>query len=182
MKRISFTTLGFIFSAILVLAICNPAQGGECPAATSVTKLSGSSGFQKKGPFDPKTVTKAAAAQTDKGLVVFLSNVAIDAKAAAPKLPMPPVMGKSNVAIILTFRNGGKTVPGTYEPKGAGDPMRVTSDLAFGFEAGGMIDSFTGNTGKAQITDLSDTKVCGSFDIQGSEGSVAGVFSAPIVK
>ena len=112
--------------------------------------------------------------------MVFLSNMTIDAKAAAPKWPLPPVKGKGNLAIILTFKNDGKPVVGTYEP-GTGKPLKVKNSIAFGFTGGGMISSFSGNQGKAQITELSSAKVCGNFDIQGSGGSVVGKFSAPIV-
>ncbi len=171
-------SLGAFLLTVLVLAT-RPVHAGECPSATTVTKLPT---IEKHGPFDPKSVTNASATYTDKGLVVFLSNATVDAKKSASRLPLPPVTGKGNIAVALTFQNKEKIIAGTYAPNRFGKPMNLRNSLFFGFAAGGMMGSFSANAGQAQITELSDGKVCGTVDIQGTDGAVTGKFTAGIVK
>jgi len=172
----------FSFVFLVVLGWGINAQGGGCPAVTEVTKLEGSTGFQKKGPYDLKSITHASATPTDKGLVVILSNAPVDAKTAAPKLPLPPLIGKGKVSLILSFENKDSVAAGIYQPANFTDPNYIRSTLTFGFEGGGMADSTTLNQGTAQISELSADRVCGSFNLHGTPGAAVGKFTAKILK
>jgi|GEM_PF-4309903 hypothetical protein len=170
----------------LVLALA-PLSGSaaDCPKATAVEKLSKNVAYKPVAPFDLKALTKAKATKSAFGLTVFVTNVDFEVKAAAARLDTSPVKGKGQVSLAITFMNASKpVVAGEYAVRAnVWDPMNVRGDLGFGKDDGTPVVYGLGlKSGKATLVEVTDARVCGTFDVVGRDGPFKGSFVATIVK
>jgi hypothetical protein len=175
--------LAFPVSLVLLLA-AGPAAGADCPKATAVEKVSKNSAY-KTAAWDLKTLAKAKATKSAFGITVFLSNADFDVKAAANALSTSPVKGKGQVSLAITFMNASKPVAaGEYAVRAnVFDAMNVRGDLGFGKDDGTPVAYGLGlKSGKATLVEVSDTRVCGTFDLTGPDGPFKGQFVATFVK
>ena len=169
---------------LVLLAATTPVGAADCPKATVVEKLSKNSTY-KIAPWDLKALTKAKATKSAFGITVFLSNADFDVKAAANTLSTSPVKGKGQVSLAITFMNASKpVVAGEYAVRAnVWDPMNVRGDLGFGKDDGTPVAyGLSLKSGKATLAEVSDTRVCGTFDVVGSDGPFKGSFVATVAK
>ena len=162
-----------------------PGSAADCPKATTVEKLSKNAAYKPVAPFDLKALTKAKATKSAFGLTVFVTNAELDVKAAAARLDTSPVKGKGQVSLAITFMNASKTVAaGEYAVRAnVWDPMNVRGDLGFGKDDGTPVVYGLGlRSGKATLVEVTDTRVCGTFDVAGPDGPFKGSFVATVVK
>ena len=162
-----------------------PGSATDCPKATAVEKLSKNTAYKPVAPFDLKALTKAKATKSAFGLTVFVTNAEFDARAAAARLDTSPVKGKGQVSLAITFMNASKPiVAGEYAVRAnVWDPMNVRGDLGFGKDDGTPVVYGLGlKSGKATLVEVTDARVCGTFDVVGRDGPFKGSFVATIVK
>lgn len=177
-----------VVSLAFVLGIVLAAPGApaaDCPKATTVEKLSRNPYHKPVAPFDLKSLSKAKATKSAFGLTVFLTNADFDVAAAAKRLDASPVKGKGRVSLAITFMNASKPVAaGEYAVKpNVFDPMNVRGDLGFGKDDGTPVAyGLSLKSGKATLVEVSDTRVCGTFDLVGADGPFKGSFVATVVK
>ena len=161
------------------------APGADCPKATAVEKLSRNPYHKPVSPVDPRALSKAKATKSAFGITVFVTNADFDVKAAAAKLDTSPVKGKGQVSLAITFMNASKPiVAGEYAVRAnVWDPMNVRGDLGFGKDDGTPVAyGLALKSGKAVLVEVSDTRVCGTFDVVGSDGPFKGSFVATVAK
>ena len=177
-------------TSAVALGLCaalaaSAASASDCPKATVVEKLSKNQAYKPVAPFDLKSLTKAKATKSAFGLTVFVTNAELDVKAAAARLDTSPVKGKGQVSLAITFMNASKTVAaGEYAVRAnVWDPMNVRGDLGFGKDDGTPVVYGLGLTsGKATLVEVTDARVCGTFDVTGRDGPFKGSFVATVVK
>ena len=177
-------------TAAATLGLCaalaaSAAPAADCPKATAVEKLSKNAAYEPVAPFDLKSLTKTKATKSAFGLTVFLTNADFDVKAAAKTLDKSPVKGKGQVSLAITFMNASKPVgAGEYAVRAnVWDPMNVRGDLGFGKDDGTPVVYGLGlKSGKATLVEVTDARVCGTFDLVGSDGPFKGAFVATMVK
>lgn len=178
--RVTWLCAAMLF---LIAGVSSPA---ECPEATHLSKLSSGGEYDRAGPFDSGSVTRAVATRSAFGMTVFLSNAAFDARAAAARLTVSPVTGKGELVVAITYMSGDKSTPfevGDYERgENVWDPMNIRADLGFGRGSDGFMYGFTTRKGTGSIVAVSDSQVCGTFDMEAGNGAVAGEFVATIVE
>ena len=171
--------------ALALLAGALPASSADCPKGTAVEKLSKNTSIKPVAPFDLKTLTRSKATKSAFGITVFISNADFDVKAAAKTLDTSPVKRKGQVSLAMTFMNASKPITaGEYAVRAnVFDPMNVRGDLGFGKDDGTPFAyGLSLKAGKATLIEVSDTRVCGTFDVVGSDGPFKGHFVATFVK
>lgn len=171
--------------ALGAVLLAPAAPGADCPKATAVEKLSRNPYHKPVSPVDPKSLTKAKATKSAFGITVFLTNAEFDAAAAAKRLDTSPVKGKGQVSLAITFMNASKpVVAGEYAVRAnVWDAMNVRGDLGFGKDDGTPVAyGLSLKSGKATLVEVSDTRVCGTFDVVGSDGPFKGSFVATVAK
>jgi hypothetical protein len=171
--------------SFVLVAGAVPAASAECPKGTVVEKLSKNTGIKPVAPFDLKGLTKARATKSAFGITVFITNADFDVKAAARTLDTSPVKGKGQVSLAITFMNASKPIAsGEYAVRAnVFDPMNVRGDLGLGKDDGTPFAyGLSLKSGKATLVEVSDTRVCGTFDVLGSDGPFKGQFVATFVK
>lgn len=161
------------------------ASAVDCPKATVVETLSKNTAYKPVAPFDLKSLTKAKATKSAFGLTVFVTNAEFDVKAAAARLDTSPVKGKGQISLAITFMNASKPIAAGDHAVRANvwDPMNVRGDLGFGKDDGTPVVYGLGlKSGKATLVEVTDTRVCGTFDVIGRDGPFKGSFVATVVK
>lgn len=106
-------------------------------------------------------------------------------KTAAARLDTPPVKKKGQVSLAITFMNASKpVVAGEYAVRAnVWDPMNVRGDLGFGKDDGTPVLYGLGlKSGKATLVEVTETRVCGTFDVVGQDGPFRGSFVATVAK
>ncbi len=172
-------------AALALLLGTGPALAADCPKGTVVEKLSRNASYKPVAPLDLKALTKAKATKSAFGLTIFVTNADFDVKAAAKQLDKSPVKAKGQVSLALTFMNASKPVAaGDFAVKAnVFDPMNFRGDLGFGKDDGTpVVYGMMLKSGKATLVEVSDARVCGTFDAIGPDGPLKGSFVATMVK
>ena len=172
-------------AALALLLGVGPSFAADCPKGTVVEKLSKNASYKPVAPLDLKSLTKAKATKSAFGLTIFISNADFDVKAAAKQLDKSPVKAKGQVSLALTLMNASKSIAaGEYAVKAnVFDPMNFRGDLGFGKDDGTpVVYGMMLKSGKAILVEVSDTRVCGTFDGIGPDGPLKGSFVAAMVK
>ena len=176
----------FPLAFLLGVALTVPAaKAADCPETTTVDRLSGNPAYKAVTPVDLRALTKAKATKSAFGLTVFVTNAEFDVRAAASRLDTSPVEGKGQVSLAITFMNASKpVVAGEYAVRAnVWDPMNVRGDLGFGKDDGTPVAYGLGlKSGQARLVEVTDTRVCGTFDVAGRDGPFKGSFVATVVK
>lgn len=160
-----------------------------CPTSSGIASISSDNeDFTASQPLDLSRIASAKALVKKEGqrLKVFLANAPFTAQQMDNSMVIP-VEKKGQAVVVLNFMNGSERVTrGEYTPAaGWGKPHSISAEVQLkGTHPSGSIVGFVSASskerGKATITAVDDQWVCGSFDLSGSLGAVAGHFVAEI--
>lgn len=164
-----------------------PPEG--CPASSGIASISsGNEEFAASQPLDLTAIVSAKAVSKREGqrLKVFLANAPFTARQMDNSMVIP-VKEKGQAVIVLSFMNGGEAIDRSeYTPAaGYGKAHSVSAEVQVkGTRPAGSIIGFVSASAKEQgtatITAFDEQWVCGSFDLKGSLGAVAGRFVAEV--
>jgi hypothetical protein len=174
-----------------VLFLFTGGAGEDCPKGNVITKMDSSSeSFKAVLPLDFSTVKSAGAMLNKAGtkLSVSLSNADFPISAMANDFILP-IKSKDQFIAEIEFTNGkDKILPGTYEASsGYGKPFWVYAEIKLHKEEKGVIVSLGVREGTATIIKMTDTMICGKFDLRtkadsGVKGFLSGEFNCKLEK
>ncbi len=165
-----------------VLFLFTGGAGEDCPKGNVITKMdSGSESFKAVRPLDFSTIKSAGAMLNKAGtkLSVSLSNANFSISAMSNDFILP-IKSKDQFIAEIEFTNGKeKIVPGIYEASsGYGKPFWTYAEIKLHKGAKGVIVSLGVREGTATIIKMTDTMICGRFDLRTKTGSsVKGILS-----
>lgn len=190
MKSI-FVTASLCAALVIVPGFVSRASAaGKCPDKSTVKAISSNDPEFKAGQPNLTSVksSKAMIKNGGKEVKVFLSNGSFTAKQMDNDMVLP-IKKKGEGVVILKFTNASnKVAAGEYKPSaGYGKPFFVSADVMVkGTKPAGTVITFvaggSSDKGSATITEITDKKVCGKFDMTGGLGSLSGEFAADIEK
>jgi len=193
MSRITMALTGALLGAFVLVGgfMSDAFATGKCPAQSTVSAITSTDPeFKAAGPLALATIRSAKALAKEGGnrLTVFLSNGVFTAAQMDNDMVLP-IKKRGEAVVVLKFMNGSnKIAVGDYKPTaGWGKPFFVWADvMVLGSKPAGAVITFvaggSGDKGTATIVEMTDKQVCGTFDITGGLGRVAGSFVADIVK
>jgi len=163
---------------------------GKCPDKSTVKSITSTDPEFKAAAPNISAVksSKAIIKNGGKEVKVFLSNGAFSAKQMDNDMVLP-LKNKGEAIVAIKFTNASnKVAAGDYKPSaGYGKPFFASADVMVkGTKPAGTVITFvaggSSDQGTATITEITDKKVCGKFDMKGGLGSLSGEFSADIEK
>ena len=183
MKKTSFLiVLMFLFFS------CAIGLAGECPQANKITQMtSGMESFKAVQPLDFSKITSAGALSSKAGamLQVCLSNGDFTTKQMSSDFVVP-IKEKSQFIAVINFSNGSNPVAaGKYNPAaGFKKPFWVTAEVKVHKGEKGVIVSLGVREGTAEILEITDDKVCGTFALKNKKGDsvISGEFNVKLEK
>jgi len=174
-----------------VLFLFTGSAGEDCPKGNVITKMdSGSSSFKAVQPLDFSTIKSAGAMLNKAGtkLSVSLSNADFPISKLSNDFILP-IKSKDQFIAEIEFANGkDKIVPGTYKASsGYGKPFWSYAEIKLHKGEKGVIVSLGVREGTATIIKMTDTMICGKFDLRTKTGSnvkgiLSGEFNCPLKK
>ncbi|MBN2400184.1 MAG: hypothetical protein JXI33_07570 [Candidatus Aminicenantes bacterium] len=179
-KVILLTTLVFIFffSVSKLDALC--------PKANKITKMTSSiASFRAVQPLDFSKITSAGALADKAGtkLQVCLSNGIFGTEQMANSFVVP-IKKKSEFIAVLNFSNARQPITvGKYSPAaGYGKPFWVTAEVKVYNGDKGVIVSLGVVEGTAEILEMNETTLCGTFNVKNKKGdsAIAGEFNVKL--
>ncbi len=183
MKRVFFVTV-----LLVIFVISSIAVQAECPKANKITKMtSGMASFKAVQPLDFSKIVSAGALINKAGtkLNVCLSNANFETAKMANSFVVP-ITKKSEFIAVINFSNARKPiVAGDYSPAaGYGKPFWVTAEVKVHKAPKNTIVSLGVVQGTAKIIKITETNVCGVFDLKNKKGdsAIAGEFNMKLEK
>jgi hypothetical protein len=192
-RRRNLALAGAVLGALAL--VCgfpsNLLAADKCPTLSTISAITSTDAeFKAAGPLALATIKSAKAMVKEGGsrLSVYLSNGVFTAAQMDNDMVLP-IKKKGEAVVILKFMNGPtKIAAGAYKPtSGWGNPLFVSADvMVLGTKPAGTVITFvaggSSDKGTATIVEMTATQVCGTFDITGGLGRVAGSFVATIEK
>ena len=182
---ILFTTVLVVSFVALEMDII---EATSCPAGSSLTTLqSDMSSVKAVWPLNFRTLKSTGAWATRKGsrLAVCLSNGEYPISKMGSSF-VSPIKNKAKFIAVIQFSNGKNPVKaGTYSPTaGYNQPFWVFAEVRVWDGKRGVTASLGIRKGTATITKITDTNVCGTFNLSNKSGSnkIAGRFNVPLEK
>ena len=187
------TIWAFFLTVCVLGAACVPGVYPEesCPESSSLTEMiSSSSTVKAMGPFDLSMIKSGGAMLKKNGtlLDVYLSNGDFSITQMANNFVVP-VKEKGVFIAAINFANAREPiVPGIYSAAaGYGKPFWVTAEIKVAREEKGAIVSLGVREGTAIITKITESMVCGTFDLKlmkkdAISNAISGQFNVPLEK
>lgn len=173
---------------VLIFFLFGTGLDAGCPKANKITKMtSGMDSFKAVQPLDFSKVTSAGALSNKAGtkLQVCLSNGMFDTAKMANSFVVP-IKKKSEFIAVLNFSNARKPITvGKYSPaNGYGKPFWVTAEVKVHKGEKGVIVSLGVVEGTAEIVEITETSVCGTFNVKNKKGDAvfSGEFNTKLEK
>ena len=183
MKKIILLTtviLFFFFSVSKLDAVC--------PKANKIAKMtSAMASYKAVQPLDFSKITSAGALADKAGtkLKVCLSNGTFGTEQMANSFVVP-IKKKSEFIAVLNFSNARQPITaGKYSPAaGYGKPFWVTAEVKVYNGDKGVIVSLGVVEGTAEILEMTETTICGTFNVKNKKGdaAMAGEFNVKLEK
>lgn len=187
MKRIILT----IITILIFLAASLSVSAADCPKDNVIKKMtSGMQAVKDAQPLKFSTVKSAGAevSKNGKKLKVSLSNGDFTAAQMANSFVVP-LKNKGEFILTLNFSNGADPVKaGKYDPAaGYGKPFWVTAEIKVLKGPKGTIAMLSVAEGSAEIIQMTDKTICGTFHLKTKAGAktaseVAGTFNCELTK
>ena len=165
--------------------------GKECPSGNVIVKMDCEMpSYKAVAPLDYSVIRSAGAMSRKEGkkLEVLLSNGDFTIQQMSGSFVVP-IKKKSEFIMVIQFSNGpDKVVAGTYSPQaGYGKPFWVFAEVKLHKGEKGVIVSLGVREGTAEIVEISDERVCGTFDLRSKTGSarpsiIKGTFNVKLEK
>jgi len=159
-----------------------------CPKTNKITAMtSGMDSFKAVQPLDFSKIISAGALSDKAGtkLQVCLSNGNFTTEQMANSFVLP-IKQKSEFIAVLNFSNARQPITaGKYSPAaGYGKPFRVTAEVKVHQGEKGVIVSLGVMEGTAEILEMTDTTVCGTFNVKNKKGdsTLTGEFNTKLEK
>lgn len=172
----------------LVFFFCGTGLDAGCPRANKITKMiSGMESFKAVQPLDFSKIVSGGALSNKAGtkLQVCLSNGTFKTAQMAGSFVVP-IKKKSEFIVVLNFSNARKPITaGKYSASaGYGKPYWVTAEVKVHKGEKGVIVSFGVVEGTAEIVEITETNVCGTFSLKNKKGdsAIAGEFNVKLEK
>ncbi len=162
----------FIISTILSFLM----SFETCPGKNVISKMTTNmDSFKAVSPLDHKTIRSSGAQLSKDGtkLTVSLSNMESVPVNKLVNDFVLPITKKEQFILDIEFRNAKKEiVAGTYSgSSGYGKPFWVFAEVKLHKGEKGVIVSMGIREGKALITKITESFVCGKFELKGKKGS-----------
>ncbi len=161
----------------------------ECPKGNIITKMSSTmESFKAVQPLNFSKIQSAGAManKASTKIQVCLSNANFTINKMVNDFVLP-IQSKDQFIVAIKFSNGKeKVVPGTYHPSaGYGKPFWVFAEIKLYKGEKGTIISLGVREGTATITELTASRICGTFDLKtkagsGTQAAVAGTFNCKL--
>lgn len=170
MKRIVFIAL------FVVWLVCYlPAVEKKCPSANVINKMSSTmKSYQAVAPLDFTQIHSAGAMLSKNGqkLSVCLSNGDYKINQMVSSFVVP-IKTRDKFIAVIQFRNGReKIVPGVYKAaSGYAKPFWAFAEVKLHKGEKGVIVSLGVREGTAEIVEMTQDRICGTFHLRTKKGS-----------
>ena len=178
----------FILTVIVLFFVSGLGLEAQCPKDNQITKLtSNMEAFKAVQPLVFSKVVSAGAYAKKDGtkLQVCMSNADFPIDKMANDFVVP-ITEKSQWIAVLNFSNArNPIVAGKYTAAaGYGKPFWVYAEVKVNYGEKNTIVSLGVVEGTAEIVEITDTHVCGTFNLKNAKGdsSISGHFNMKLEK
>lgn len=166
--------IGVIVAVSLLVGLSMGASG-ECPGTNVITAMmSGMASFLEVSPLDFSTIRSSGALSTRNGtrIQVCLSNANFTIEQMSSDYLVPITSGDQFIAVIK-FTNGREpVVAGEYSAAaGYGKPFWAYAEVKLYNGEKGVIVSLGVQEGTAVIQELTEDRICGTFNLKTKAGN-----------
>lgn len=180
-----------IILVTLAFVLFTSGSGEDCPKGNVISKMnSDMESYKAVQPLDFSKIKSAGAMINKAGtkLSVSLSNGDFTISRMSNDFILP-IKKKDEFIAEIEFRNGkDKIVPGTYSAaSGYGKPFWTYAEVKLHKGEKGVIVSLGVREGTATIIKMTDTKICGKFNLRTkpdtrTKGHISGTFNCKLEK